>query len=171
MLWLALGLILLALVLLRLAGRQQRKSGLPGGRVIYADTGEWRKNSQALYDPKLDLAGKPDYLVYHQGVPVPVEVKTGRTPPQPYDSHIFQLAAYCYLVEHLTGKRPAHGILHYPRQTFEIPYTEELQEALQQTLTEMRAKAHQRSPLPPSHHHPARCAGCAFRNTCDQRLR
>ncbi len=169
MIWLALLLVLLAICLLWLANRQQKNAGLPGGQVIYADVGKWQKNHQALYDPKLDLTGKPDYLVYEKnGAVIPVEVKTGHTPSQPYDSHIFQLAAYCYLVESVLERKPPHGILHYPKKTFEIAYTQDLREALMDVLADMRLKLRSGQDVLPSHHSPARCAGCGYRNDCDQ---
>lgn len=170
MIWLPLFLILLALTVLWLANRQREQTGLPGGRIASADMGKWQPNSQPLFDPKLNLAGKPDYLAYKEGIPIPVEVKTGRTPAQPYDSHIFQLAAYCYLVEATTGKTPPHGILHYPRETFEIEYTPKLQSALEALLSDMRSKARQQAGVARSHEHPARCAGCGFGGVCDQML-
>ena len=54
---------------------------------------------------------------------IPVEVKTGRTPAAPHDAHIFQLAVYCLLVEKTYGKRPSHGIIHYPSRDFEVDFT------------------------------------------------
>jgi CRISPR-associated exonuclease Cas4 len=170
MLWLPLILIFLALLVLWLSRRQQKKTGLPEGRVVYADMGKWQPNSQALYDPKLDLTGKPDYLIYQDNFPIPVEVKTGRTPSKPYDSHVFQLAAYCYLVEAVTGKRPPYGILNYPDQTFEIKYTENLRQSLLDLLGDLRIKERSRAAVPRSHDHAARCSHCGFRSICDERL-
>ncbi len=170
MLWLPLTLILLALLSLWLSSRKRKKAGLPKGRVVYADMGKWQPNSQSLYDPKLDLTGKPDYLIYKNNISIPVEVKTGRTPSQPYDSHIFQLAAYCYLVESVTAKKPPYGLLHYPDQTFEIEFTEKLQDTLINLLADLRVKERSRAAIPRSHDHAARCANCGFRSICDQHL-
>ena len=94
----ALGLFLLALVLFFLSARTRRDAGLPGGKVMYADTGKWEKVEKPLYDPVTQVAGRPDYLVQHGREVIPVEVKSGSAPDSPYDSHIFQLAAYCLLV-------------------------------------------------------------------------
>ena len=63
--------------------------------MVYTDTGAWGKVEKPLYYHALGLTGKPDYLVERDGILIPVEVKSGRTPEAPYDSHIFQLAAYC----------------------------------------------------------------------------
>ncbi|MDY6873627.1 MAG: CRISPR-associated protein Cas4 [Chloroflexota bacterium] len=170
MIWLALGLILAALLVLWLADRWKRATGLPEGRVVSSDMGRWQPESRVLYDHRLDLAGKPDYIVEHDGVPVPIEVKSGRTPNQPYQSHILQLAAYCYLVEATSGKRPPYGILRYPQNTFKVPYTLDLREELLATLAEIRQAESRPSPMDRLHHSPARCAACGFRSVCDQRL-
>ncbi|MCB2213957.1 CRISPR-associated protein Cas4 [bacterium] len=170
MIWLALGLILVALLVLWLANRQKRATGLPEGQVVSADMGRWQPEGPVLYDRRLGLAGKPDYIVDHGGVPVPVEVKSGRTPKQPYQSHILQLAAYCYLVEATSGQQPPYGVLRYPRNTFKIPYTPELREELLTTLAEIRQAESQPSAVDRLHHAPARCAACGFRSVCDQRL-
>jgi CRISPR-associated exonuclease Cas4 len=170
MIWVALGLILVALLVLWLANRRKRATGLPQGRVTSADVGRWQSEGQVLYDRGLDLAGKPDYIVEHEGVPVPVEVKSGRTPNRPYQSHILQLAAYCYLVEATSGKRPPYGILRYSQNTFKIPYTPELQEELLATVADIRRAESRHSAVDRLHHAPARCAACGFRTVCDQRL-
>ena len=43
------------------------------------------------------------------------------------NSHIYQLASYCLLVEKTYGKRPPYGIIHYKDQDFAIDYTQELE--------------------------------------------
>jgi CRISPR-associated exonuclease Cas4 len=167
---LALVLILIALILFWQAGRQRKASGLPGGRIIYTDTRQWGAVEKPLYDPALNLAGKPDYLVMQSnGQIIPVEVKTGRSPAAPYDSHIYQLAVYCLLVERSLGKRPAYGILHYPGRTFAIDYTQTLESSLLDTLVEMRQQE-RRGEADRSHDQPARCVRCGYRSICDQRL-
>lgn len=167
--WLPVLLIALALALLWLARRRRKQTGLPEGQIHYADMGEWQPTSQPLYDPRLKLAGKPDYLVHQDGLLIPVEVKTGRTPQRPYESHIMQLAAYCYLVEVSTGKTPPKGILCYPERTFDIAYTPALRTSLEAQIGAMRT-AVQAGEVPRSHNSTARCAGCSYRKVCDQRL-
>jgi CRISPR-associated exonuclease Cas4 len=167
---LALFLILAALFLLWQANRQRKKAGLPGGRIVYSDTGQWGKVEKPLYDANLNLTGKPDYLVQQSdGQIIPVEVKTGRTPVYPYDSHIFQLAAYCLLVEKTYGKRPPYGIIHYPGRDFAVDYTARLESALLDQLAEMR-RDELRSSVPRSHEEAARCRRCGFKKVCDQSL-
>jgi CRISPR-associated exonuclease Cas4 len=169
LLFLSLFLVLLALVLFWLAMRQRRAAGLPAGRVIYADTNRWGKVEKPLYDAAFNLTGKPDYLVQQGEVLIPVEVKGRRSPEAPYDSHLFQLAAYCLLVERAFGKRPPHGILRYTNRTYAIDYTPELENALRDLLIEMRTHEH-RQTVNRSHDSAARCSRCGFRGICDQKI-
>ena len=181
---LALLLILIAILLFRQAARQQKETGLPGGRVIYTDTSRWGPVEKALYDPTLGLTGKPDYLVQKGERLIPVEVKSTRIPEAPYDSHIYQLAAYCLLVQHTYGKRPPYGIVYYADRSkldpaspnppvngrsYAIDYTPTLESALLDILTEIQTRDHH-TPIDRSHNSPQRCAHCGYRSTCEQRL-
>ncbi len=169
MLYLALLFLFIAIALLWQSNRQRSEAGLPGGRLIYTDTRAWGKVEKPLYDHELGLTGKPDYLVEKDGAVIPIEVKSGRTPEAPYDSHIFQLAAYCRLVEKTYGKRPPHGIIHYPKRDFAVDYTAQLESALLDQLAEIK-RDEMRSNVPRSHEDAARCRRCGFRKVCDQSL-
>ncbi len=169
MLQFAILVALLALGLLWVAKRQQRNAGLPEGRVIYADTRGWLPVKDPLYDPNLGLTGRPDYLVQQGEQVIPVEVKSTRALEKPYETHIYQLAAYCLLVERAFHVRPLYGILHYPDRTYRIDFTRELEAALLTLLENMRTQDSLEE-LPRSHDSPARCHGCGFRSACDQRL-
>ncbi|MFM8321935.1 MAG: CRISPR-associated protein Cas4 [Chloroflexota bacterium] len=169
MLYLSLLLTLLALVLFWQAARRRKAAGLPAGRVIYSDTRAWGPVAEPLFDAGLGLVGKPDYLVESSGQIIPVEVKSSRVGAAPYDAHIYQLAAYCLLVERTLGKRPPYGILHYANRTLAIDYTPVLEAELLALLEEIHAQE-RRKELPRSHQQPARCSRCGFRSVCTQRL-
>lgn len=158
-----------SLFLIWIADRQQRKSDLPGGRVIYADTTRWGTVFEPLYDPDLNLTGKPDYLVQRKEGVIPVEVKSSWLPAGPYDSHLLQLAVYCYLVEKQFGVRPPYGILRYPNKTFQIDYSKRLENQMLDTLADLRLNEQETS-LDRDHNDPARCAGCGYRAKCNQAL-
>jgi len=100
---------------------------------------------------------------------IPVEVKSGTAPQQPYPAHILQLAAYCLLVEDQEGRSPPHGILKYDDRAFEVDYTpglrRELLEALEQLRRDLGARDVHRS-----HDEPNRCQGCGYRDRCAERL-
>ncbi len=168
--FLALALLILALALLWISSRRQRQAGLPGGRVIYTDMRGWGPVEKPLYDPDLGLTGKPDYLVEKDRQIIPVEVKSTRVIDAPYDSHIYQLAAYCLLVQRTFGTRPAYGILRYSNRTFSIDYTPQLENALIELVNEIR-QAGDRKEQERSHEIPARCSACGYLKACDQALR
>jgi CRISPR-associated exonuclease Cas4 len=169
MLYFALTLLFLALFFFWQSNRQRRAAGLPGGRVIYIDTRGWNKVEAPLFYPALELTGKPDYLIEKNGQIIPVEVKSGRAPEAPYDSHIYQLASYCLLVEKTYHKRPPYGIIHYEGRDFAVEYTRELEASLLDLLAEIK-RDERKKEVPRSHEQASRCKRCGFRDVCDQSL-
>jgi CRISPR-associated exonuclease Cas4 len=169
-------LLLVALVLgglgLRLFLRSRalrRGAGLPAGRVVYVDTGAWDRCERPLFSDRYRLTGRPDYLVRLQEGTVPVEVKSGTVPDQPYPAHVLQLAAYCLLIEEQEERAPPYGILKYADRAFEVDYTPALRARLMDAVDGLRADLHARD-VDRSHDEPARCRGCGYREQCEQRL-
>lgn len=169
MVFAAVTLLILAVLLFWQANRQRKSIGLPGGKVIYSDTKSWGSVDKPFYDPILGLTGKPDYVIEKGNQLIPVEVKSSRVSSSPYDSHIYQLASYCYLIEQESGTRPQYGILHYPSRTFRVDYTSELEAALLELISEIRYQE-RRTVVNRSHEAPQRCGGCGFQETCKQSL-
>jgi CRISPR-associated exonuclease Cas4 len=169
MLFAAVTLLILAISLFWQANRQRKSAGLPGGKVIYSDMRNWGPVDKPFYDPLLGLTGKPDYVVKQGNLLIPVEVKSSRVGSSPYDSHIYQLAAYCYLLEQETGTRPQYGILHYPSRTFRVDYTAELETAFLEMVSDIRYQE-RRTVVNRSHEAPQRCASCGFQEACQQSL-
>lgn len=170
--WLLLiGLVLggLGVWLLVRARSDRRRTGLPVGRVTYADTGAWDRCERPFFSDYHRLTGRPDYLVRSQGGVIPVEVKSSSAPQQPYPAHLLQLAAYCLLVEEQEGRAPPYGILKYRDRAFEVDYTSALRQELLDTLDAIRRSWAARN-VDRSHDEPARCQGCGYREWCDQRL-
>ena len=169
MLYLALALLFFAFIFFWQSGRQRQAAGLPGGRIIYTDTRGWGKLEKPLFNAALGLTGKPDYLIQQNGQIIPVEVKSGRAPEAPYDSHIYQLASYCLLLEKTYGKRPPYGIIHYEGRDFAVDYTRELEASLLDLLAEMK-RDEAKKEVPRSHEQASRCKRCGFRDVCDQKV-
>ncbi|GIK42718.1 MAG: CRISPR-associated protein Cas4 [Chloroflexota bacterium] len=172
MLW----LFTLALILLFfgwLASTRSRRlrleSGVPAGRLVYADSADWRPNPQPFYTKTYQLRGKPDYLIETEAGIIPVEVKSSKAPQVPYLGHLLQLAAYCLLVEETTGRTPPHGLLKYADALYEVDFTPELRHELLETMAAMR-QARLAETVGRSHQQPGRCAACGFAYVCDDAL-
>lgn len=169
---LLLATLLLGLWLLVVSHQRRARGGLPEGQVVYSDSRAWQAVARPLVSERYGLIGKPDYLVTvaRNQAPVPVEVKTGRRPAQPYPGHIMQLAAYCLLVEEQWQAAPAYGLIHYGEgATFRIDYTPALRAELLAVLEEMRV-ARVAGDVPRSHDEPARCQRCGVAHACEVRL-
>lgn len=172
MTWLLLAALILGglgLWLLIRAGMARRRTGLPAGRVTYVDTGAWGRCERPLFSNRYRLTGRPDYLVRSGRDLIPVEVKSGRAPQQPYPAHILQLAAYCLLIEDQEGRAPPHGILKYEDQAFEVDYTPGLRAELIRALGRLRQDLAARD-VHRSHDEAGRCQGCGYRDRCEERL-
>jgi CRISPR-associated exonuclease Cas4 len=161
-------LVVMGLLILRLAKRQYAFVGLPPGRVVYLDTSQFVRLENALYDPVTGLSGKPDYLVRDHDAIIPVELKSGRAPLQPYPGHILQLAAYCRLADEVYGQRPKYGIIKYTDKSFAIDFDSRLENQLLDILAELR-RCEQQMP-DRSHDSARRCRACGHKEICDQGL-
>jgi CRISPR-associated exonuclease Cas4 len=159
-------LLILAAVVITVAVRMRSESGLPPGPIVYQDT---EQPGEALIAERYRIIGKPDYLIRQGRHLIPVEVKPHRLALQPYDSDVFQLAAYCLLVEETTGHPPPYGLLQYKDRTFRIPYTRALRADLLRTVRDMH-RMETATDVPRSHNSGARCRGCTVRAACTQRL-
>ena len=167
----ALSLVLLAIWLWQLGESARKKANLPAGEIVSADTTRLdHHRTEILFAPSIGLSGKPDYLVRRDGGLIPVELKSSLAPEKPYDSHLIQLVAYCYLVEENYGIRPKYGILQYRDATYRVPYTDELENWLVETVQQMQESLLKVEEVDRNHRHFGRCAHCGVREYCDQRL-
>ena len=162
--------ILLALLLWFLSRRARRAVGLPQGEVVYSDTSRWGPPEKPLFSARLQLTGKPDYLMWEGAGYVPVEVKSADAPAGgPYAAHVYQLAAYCALVAEVYGRRPDYGLIKYTDQTLRVNFTPQLESELVDLLEDMRADG-ESDEVARSHDSAARCRGCGFREVCEESL-
>ena len=166
--WLGLFLFLGGVAALWISRRGLDRAGLPSGKVVYIDTEQLGRPKSALYDAATNLSGRPDYLMRDGGQLIPVEVKSGRAPFMPYESHRMQLAAYCLLVEAVHGQVPARGIIKYADRSFEISFTQALKNELLDIVAEMRRFEYSQPDR--SHQNERRCEACGFVEACDQAL-
>jgi CRISPR-associated exonuclease Cas4 len=142
------------------------KNGFVVGELAYSDLD---RPAETLKSARYDLSGKPDYIVRRGDEYIPVEVKTGRTPDKPHESHIMQLGVYCILVEEKYGKRPAFGVLQYADKRFDIPFTAEFRDRVLETSLRMRL-AKMTGEVHRIHNQPGKCRGCSRRDACPERM-
>src|SRR5688572_13440327 len=90
-------LFVLGILLLLFISKKRSDFGILNSTKIYSDTD--KNPGETLYSKTINLVGKPDYLIKEDGMIIPVEIKTGKTPKTPYLNHTMQLMAYCLLVE------------------------------------------------------------------------
>jgi CRISPR-associated exonuclease Cas4 len=162
-------LVVSGLAALLWSRRKRERSGLPQGRVIYADTGAWERCEKPLFSKRHLLTGKPDYLVKERGRVIPVEVKSALSPPTPYRSHVLQLAAYCLLVEEEYGRTPPYGIIKYRDQALAIDCSPHLRAELLDTLAQMRRDL-TADDVDPNHSNPNRCRRCGYEADCHKTM-
>ncbi len=157
-------LISVAIFILGVVLLRRRAMGLPGGKLLVADSERWDRCERELFSPRYRLVGRPDYLFRERGSFIPVEVKSGRLPSSPYDSHVFQLLAYCLLVEETTGSPPPYGIIAYRDGHFVVKYTPALKAELVGVLEEMRKTL--ASGQEPEARESRKCLHCGYRRIC-----
>ena len=61
--FIVIALLAAGLILVRVGQRTRRETGLPGGAVLYSDTGPEEATAEPLVSQRFGLVGKPDYLV------------------------------------------------------------------------------------------------------------
>ena len=136
------------------------------GKITYADLDSPAK---PFFSKKYRISGKPDYIVKKDKRYLPVELKTGRhdSPPK---NHIFQLAAYCQLIEENFGVFVPYGILVYSNgYQFNIPFDPKIRFELESTINEMK-RAIKTGKINTNVKDPFKCNGCSMRNYCNAKI-
>lgn len=147
------------------AARSLKKELHIKGSVEYIDL----DGSELMISNKFGVTGRPDYVLMVEGIPIPVEEKTGRVPKGPLFSHILQVATYCLLLEEKTGKTIPYGILKYGTDQHVIEFDESLRKTLIGKIEEMREIADGK-PAHRNHNRPNKCLGCSRREICPEKL-
>lgn len=147
------------------AARNLKKELHIKGNIEYVDL----DGSKLLTSERYGISGRPDYVLLVEGLPIPVEEKTGRVPKGPLFSHILQVATYCLLLEEKTGKNVPYGILKYGAYQHVIEFDEALKKTLLQKIQEMREIADGK-PAHRNHNRPNKCVGCSRKEICPERL-
>ena len=163
---------LIAAVLAWFVGRGLfARTGLPTGDILYADVDSTFPQPPPLISKRYSLSGKPDYLVRVKDGIAPVELKSSPCPSsgRPYEGHLFQLAAYCLLVEDVCRVSVPYGLIRYEDRTVRVEYTPSLRASLLALLDEMRTVERDKE-CHINHNQPSKCRSCSFRPGCGESL-
>jgi len=114
------------------------------------------------------LAGKPDYIIQKNKKIIPVEYKS-TVHKHPRKNHIYQLAAYCHLIEENSKSFVPYGVLVYNDKTFNISYDPKLRFELEEIISSMR-NIMKSGKIYRNHNEINRCKNCSMRNNCDLKL-
>jgi CRISPR-associated exonuclease Cas4 len=148
------------------SSRERQALHLPQeAKVVFQDK---RVQEKSLRVEAYDLVGKPDLVIEENGFYIPVELKTAKSPRQPYDSHVMQLMAYCLLLEAHYGVRPPLAVLRFTQddKEFRIAYTPE-RETLLKTILERMKKFQEAEDV---HRNTNKCRACSFFEVCEEWL-
>jgi len=141
-----------------------RRRGLP--RTLPPGQPEWEV---PLWAPDLGLSGKVDVLIHRaDGTAVPVDIKHAR---RAFPGWKIQLAAYAWLIEHLTGHAVAEGYLYLSRarRAERVRITARLRGQARRLVETIRTAVLQ-GVLPEGTSHRGRCVNCEFRRFCNDRF-
>ena len=159
--WLAFILLFAIGLAMVLRGRGVRsRRGLSHGRTLDLD-------GRNLYSARYGLAGRPDRVFDDGGMPIPEEWKSAR---RVHDSHRAQMGVYFILLEEETGIRPLYGVIVTGDGKREVVRnTDELRARVLAIADQIRAARKQMAEIIQVRQPPAKCRGCAVRDSCGQR--
>jgi CRISPR-associated exonuclease Cas4 len=157
--------LIIALKMRSMARKEKKTYGIPEGLILYTDL---NTPAQPLFSKRFRLVGKPDYIVRHVDRLLPVEVKSGGQ-LHPQHSHVLQLAAYCQILEDVSGEFVPEGILVYNTVPYTIAFDPQLRFELASVMNEMRESLYD-GVVVRNHQEPGRCKRCSLRQYCDDRV-
>ena len=172
LIWL-IGAFIILYYLLKNVGQAKRirnETGIEEGRIDYVDSLDRREDT--LYGKILNISGKPDIILEHEGYFIPEEVKTGKIPRGPYFSHILQLSAYLKLVEDNYGIRPPYGYIQYGDREdnrYKIHFDDKLEALLTEKVHDME-KLMKLGEVHRNHRRIGKCSNCSRRTVCHENL-
>ncbi|MDH7517725.1 MAG: Dna2/Cas4 domain-containing protein [Candidatus Thermoplasmatota archaeon] len=144
----------------------RKKHKILEGKIVYSDL---KALAKPLFSRRYMLTGKPDYVVRRDKYYIPVEVKTG-VYDEPQRSHVFQLAAYCQLLEDAYGGFVPYGVLVYgDSHQYKIPFNPRIRFELDSTVKTMRYIMRTGNVVR-NHDDVRRCIGCSMRTYCEIKM-
>lgn len=156
--------ILISLVIKRNVKNLKKKHEIQNGVITYTDL---NKTSKTLYSKRYRISGKPDYIIKRDGAQIPVEVKTGKH-YHLKESHKFQLAVYCHLLEENYNKLVPYGIIVYSdtHKIYKIPFNPKIRFELENIIKKMRTLL-RTNEIEKDHIDARKCIRCSMNNNCN----
>ena len=137
------------------------------GKIAYSDL---NMPAEPFFSKKYRITGKPDYIIQKKDRFIPVELKTGRY-KTPQKNHIFQLAAYCQLLEENFNIFVPYGILVLNNQDeYKLPFNPMIRFELENTIKKMRNQLKD-NVITRNHQDPYRCINCSMRKYCSIKIK
>lgn len=148
------------------ADKLRKDNNIQPGEVAYSDLDV---PGTSFFSKKYKITGKPDYVLKRGGRYIPVEVKKGSY-SSPQDNHVFQLAAYCQLIEENYCVFVPYGLVAYEDSCYKISFDPNLRFQLQNTIAEMRDFLKRRD-KGRNHNDINRCKSCSLRSYCEEKIK
>jgi CRISPR-associated exonuclease Cas4 len=160
-------LIYLSIKFKQKAKKLKINNKIQDGKIIYTDLDIPEK---PFFSKRYKISGKPDYIIKKNGYYIPVEVKSGNH-LNPKKSHIYQLIAYCQLLEDNYNCFIPYGIIVYydTSKQFKIPYDPKMRFKLESQIKEMR-KFLNYNKIQRNHFEEKKCIKCSMREYCNQKI-
>jgi CRISPR-associated exonuclease Cas4 len=122
------------------------------------------ERSLPLWSRRLNLTGQADLVEFHDGIPYPVEYKSGRH--RRGNPETLQLCAQALCLEEMFGVSVPEGALywHGSRERREIVFSVTMREQVELVTLAVREMLVQRITPPPVND--KRCEGCSLKESC-----
>ena len=145
--------------------QQKQEYRIPKGTIQYTDL---TVPATPLFSPRYRLTGKPDYIIKEDNSYIPVEIKS-TAHDQLQTNHLYQLAAYCQLIEDQYGTFVPYGRIIYQNADFCIPFDPKIRFDLSTILQEMRSHSAS-DDIHRNHQDYRKCQKCSMNKYCPEKL-
>lgn len=117
-----------------------------------------------VWSKKLNLTGKADLVEFYDGIPYPVEYKSGRH--KEFDNDFNQLCAQALCLEEMFGVPIEKGAIfwHGSRERREIVFTDAMRQQVEEVVLKVVEMLEKRITPPPVND--KRCERCSLRESC-----
>ncbi len=159
-------LIVVSKILKNKVEKIKKENKIQPGKITYSDI---HRIEKPLFSKKYMIAGKPDYIVEKKGFKIPVELKTGYS-NNPKNNHVYQLAAYCHLIEEKYQTFVPYGVLVYNNSyEYKIPFNPKVRLELENIIKDMRYSMKTKN-ISRNHNDSKKCSSCNMREYCKNKM-